>query len=537
MASQNLIKTGSMLKLRLRLDRISLPTWIIACVVFAVCFIPMLPTLVSSDEMLTILKETMASPAVVALCGIIYGNEYTFGIMYTQMMFVWSAVLVAIMNIFLVVRHTRKDEEEGRLELLSSLPVGRAAPLASLTVLVIATNVLVAGLSALSMAAFQLESIDLAGSLVFGAGLGGIGLIFAAVTLLFAQITSTSKSTLGFSLAVLFIMYVLRAVGDMAPDAKTNPLGFISPFGLGQRAYPYFENLWWPIGVMALVSFALTAMAFALNTHRNLGIGMLPARAGRVHAGRLLRGQVTLSLKVMRTTLIAWSLVILILALSYGAMFKDLGSFYEQSPMVQALFGSMGPSGSLIEPAIGTLSVMMALIAAIPVVTVINHLRVEERRGRLELVYSTASSKIIALVGYTLIAVVCALFMQLLSASGMWLGAYVTMSDPIAFGVFMRAALNAVPSMLVFAGLAVLVVGLAPRVFPVVWLYLVYAFYVDYVGGMLDVPDYLVKLSPFGSTARYPIEAVKPLPLVLLLLVFVAMSAIGIAAYRRRDIR
>ena len=537
MAGKTLRQTGSLLKFRLRLDRIFLPTWIVACVAFAVGFIPMLPMIVTSEEMLVVLKEIMASPAVVALCGIMYGDEYTFGIMYTQMMFVWAAVLVAIMNILLVVRHTRKDEEEGRLELLNSLPVGRAAPLTSLTLLVVATNVLIAGLSALAMVAFQMESIDLAGSLVFGAGLGGIGLIFAAVTMLFAQVSSTAKGTLGFSLAVLFVMYVLRAVGDLAPDATTNPLGFVSPFGLGQRTFPYYQNLWWPIGVMLLVAAVFAVAAFALNTHRNLGIGMLPVRTGRVHAGRLLRGQVTLSLKVMRGTMIAWAIVIFVLAISYGSVFNDLGAFYENSPMIQNLFGNQGADGSLIDPAIATLTVMMALITVIPVVTVINHLRTEERRGRLELVYSTASSKIIALAGYTITAVAFALLLQLLSAGGMWMGAYATMDDPIAWGTFCQAALNVLPPMLVFVGLAVLIVGLAPRAFLVVWVYLAYAFYVDYVGGMFDVPDYLTKLSPFGLAARYPVEEIAPLPLALLLLVFVALSVLGVLAYRRRDIK
>ena len=537
MSSGALTRMGSVLKLTLRLDRVWLPGWALACVVFIVCFIPLLPALVDSEEMLTILKETMSSPAVVALCGMIYGEEYTFGVMYTQMMFVWSALVVVLMNIFLVDRHTRKDEESGRLELISALPVGRAAPLASLALIVVAVNVIVALLISVCMVSFNLESIDLAGSLVYGAGVGGIGLIFGALTMLFAQITSTSKSTLGFSFAVLGISYLLRAVGDMGADPATSPLGFISPFGLGERTYPFYENLWWPIAVMVGVAIVLATLAFMLNVRRNQGSGLLPARRGKAHARRLLTNQFALSFRLMRSTIIAWAVILFFLALSYGSVFNDLASFYEESPLIQAFFGASGAEENLLEISIGTLIAMMSIISVAPVVIIVNHLRVEERSKRLELVYSTASSKLFSLLGYAGIAAIVALLFQLLTAFGMWAGAAATMSDPIAMDVFLKAALNILPPILVFEGLAVLLIGCAPRLIPLVWGYLAYAFYVEYLGGAFDLPEAFVKLSPFGIVSRYPSEAFDPVPFVALLAVFVAMSAAGLAFYRARDMK
>ena len=37
----------------------------------------------------------------------------------------WAAIAAALMSIFLVVRHTRADEEAGRGELVGSAAVGR----------------------------------------------------------------------------------------------------------------------------------------------------------------------------------------------------------------------------------------------------------------------------------------------------------------------------------------------------------------------------------------------------------------------------
>ena len=535
--SSRFAHTRKLLGFYLRLDRLWLPGWIIACVVFAVCFVPMLPSLVTNDAMLKVLEQTMSSPAVVALCGIIYGETYTFGIMYTQMMFLWSAVLVVIMNIFLVNRHTRKDEEEGRLELIRALPVGKAAPLASLAIIVLAANVIIALGTAFCLPLFNIDTIDLAGSLVFGAGIGGIGLIFGALTMLFAQLASTSKSTLGLSFAVLFIAYLVRAIADMSANPLTNPLGFVSPFGLGARTFPYYENLWWPIAVLVLIALVLAVVAFALDLRRNLGAGLLPARHGKPRAGRLLNGQIALHIRLVRGMVIAWVLVLFILGICYGTVFNDIGSLNEGSPMVQAFLGISWSGIDFIDATIGSLIRMMSIITVVPIVFIINRLRVEEKQNRLEQVFSTASSKISALLCYTLMAVVAAIVIQLLSALGMWAGAAATMDSPLALGVFLKSAFNALPPILVFAAITVLLLGVLPRLIPVVWIYVVYAFFVDYVGGFLTISKVFAKLSPFGLVAQYPTEAFAPLPIIVLLVVSVVLSAIGITAYRARDIK
>ncbi|MCL1890667.1 MAG: hypothetical protein FWG00_01375 [Coriobacteriia bacterium] len=527
------------MRFTLRLDRLWLPGWILACIVFAISFIPVLPSLVGDEQMLNALQETMSSPAVIAMCGMMYGDEYTFGVMYTQMMFVWSALVVGVMNIFLVNRHTRSNEEEGRSELLGSLPLGKAAPLASLTIIVLGANVLIALGIAVCMPAFNMESIDVAGSLVYGAGIGGIGLIFAALTMVFAQVCSTSKSTIGFSFAALGIAYLLRAVGDMGADAATNPLGFISPFGLGERTFPFYENLWWPLGVMVLAAAVLIALAFVLNARRDQGAGLLQARRGKAHGSRFLISQISLSLRLLRGTIIAWALVMLILGACYGLVFNDLSSFYDASPTIQAVLGIVdGVTGlELLKPVIGTLTMMMATIAVVPVVIIVNQLQSEERRGRLEVLFGTASSKIIALLSYTIIAAVCALVFQLLVGLGMWAGALAVMDNPPAFEIFIKTALNTVPPILVFVGLAVLLVGVAPKLSPMLWVFLAYAFLMVYFGSVVDIPEWAIKISPFMIVANYPEEAFRLAPWLALTGVFVVLSAVGIIAYRLRDIK
>ena len=533
----SLARTFDVLRLTLRLDRVWLVAWLVICVVFAVFFIPIIPSLVTDDQMMQVLQQTMGSPAVVAMCGMIYGDSYTFGIMYTQMMFVFSALLIALMNILLVNRHTRSDEELGRLELISALPVGRAAPLTSITLIVVVANVVIACAIAVIMPLFGLETIDFAGSLVFGAALGSIGLIFAALTMLFAQLTATAKGTMGFSLAMLGVCYVLRAAGDMGENAADNPLGFASPLGLGERTYPYYDNLWWPICVMVGVAAVIMIVAFALNARRDHGVGMLPSQTGRAHAGSLMRGQFSLAVRLTRSLIIAWAVVIFILSASYGSVFNEMDAFYTGNELIQAMMGLTGSSENILEPIIHTLVMIMSILAVIPVGMVVNHLRSEERRGRLELIYSTATSRVLTLVSYALIAAIAAVLFQLLTACGMWASQAASMSDAVPLDTFLKAAVNALPAVLVFEGLAIFLLGISTRLSPVLWFYLAYSFYVVYVGGAFDIPEWMTLLSPFGMLSSYPAEPFDPIPWCALWAAFVALSAAGIAAYRLRDMR
>ena len=104
------------------------------------------------------------------------------------------------MSIFIVVRHTRADEETGRLELIGSAVVGRNAALAA--------ALLVAGRrqprprrahhrwpDALGLPA--------AGSIALALAIAGSGLVFTAVAAVCAQVAGTARAARGLALAVI----------------------------------------------------------------------------------------------------------------------------------------------------------------------------------------------------------------------------------------------------------------------------------------------------------------------------------------------
>jgi ABC-2 type transport system permease protein len=515
-------------------DRLWLPLWILGCFSLATFFAPLLPDMAGGEQEIAILREAMANPAMIAICGVIYGDTYTYGVMYSQFMLVFSAVLVAAMNILFVVRHTRKDEEEGRLEMLVALPVGRSASLLATLKLSFCLNLLIALLAGSTLAAFGVEDMGVAGSLLFGAALGACGLVFAAVTALIAQVAASSRATTGIAFALLGALYLLRAAGDVSADAELCAL--ISPFGLIERCHLFVDNHLWPLFVLLVASLALLACAFVLNARRDSGAGLIAPRTGRAHASTLLRGPWSLAWRLVRGTVIAWALIVFILAASYGSVFGDMTLFYESNDLYRLIIGTMSDGESLMDPVISMLMLIMAVTSAVPVALVVFRLKSEEKRGRLEQFYSGAVSRTYTLAGYTLIALALAVVLQLLTALGMWSAAWYSMDDPISLELMLKTALNYLPAVLFIAGLAAFLVGVLPQATSFVWFLLVYTFFAVYLGSLIDLPEWLIRFTPFSALPRYPIESFEPAAALTLCAATLALTAIGLIAYRKRDL-
>ena len=90
------------------------------------------------------------------------------------------------------------------------------------------------------------------------------------------------------------------------------------------------------------------------------------------------------------------------------------------------------------------------------------------------------------------------------------------------------------PAVGIILGVAVVVMGVAPRAFGLVWAYVTYVGVVGLFGALL--PDGSDALSPFTYTPQLPAEAMDWPPVLVLTVVAVALVAVGLAAFRRRDV-
>ncbi|MCR6107490.1 ABC-2 transporter permease [Salipaludibacillus agaradhaerens] len=530
MAQKIIAKTGHLSRFILRLDRLRIPLWLIGLTVFTLIIPPAFDNLYETQQEREAITDTMANPAMTAMLGPGNLDNYTLGAMMTHQMLLMTAVIVGLMSILVVARHTRADEEEGRIEMIRSLPVGRLSYLNASLLVIIGTSLILGLLVGFGLTALGIESMNLEGSLLYGAALGGTGLIFAGVTAVSAQLSGSSRGTVGLSLAVLLIAYLFRSITDVSNDT----LSWLSPLGWVSKTDAYSENHWGPIILMLVLSIILYVLANYLNSIRDLEQGFLPAKSGRRRASRFLQSPLGLALRLQRTGMIAWAIGLFVLGASYGSIFGDLESFIEGNDMYENMLVQV-EGISIVEQFLPTLMIVIALIATVPPLMAMNKLRGEEKKGRSDHLLARAVSRIRLMGGYLVLSLVNGFIMLSVSTFGLWAAGAAVMDDGLEFTMVYGAGIVFYPAMIVMIGLAVLLIGCLPKLTQVTWIYLLYSFIVVYLGQMFQFPDWVAQLTPFGHIQKVPIEDASFLTLFILSAIAVVVIMMGFIGYRKRD--
>src|SRR5690625_4654609 len=400
------------------------------------------------------------------------------------------------------------------------------------TVLVVSgVNVLLAILVSVGLYALGIESMDLKGSLLYGAVLGATGIFFTAITALFAQLSENARGTIGLSFAALGIAYLIRGIGDAGNEA----ISWFSPLGWVLGSEVYVNNYWWPILLTIGVALIIVILSLYLNAIRDLESGFIPAKPGRKYAARSLQSPLGLTFRLQRTGIITWIIAMVILGASYGSVLGDLESFFAGNEMMQELLTS-AEGFSLTEQFIPMLMSIMAMISTIPAIMVIFKLKGEENKNRTEHLLSRAVSRTQLLGGYFLISLVMSYMMLFLTAFGFWSAGSAVLEDGISFAMLHNADVVYFPVLGVIVGIAVLLVIFIPKFTVLTWLYLGYSFIVVYLGGLLQFPEWMSSLSPFGHISQLPIEDMDFMRAAVLTIISIILVVIGFIGYQNRDI-
>ena len=116
--------TGQLSKLAFRRDRAVLPACVFGSAALLAITVRDLKVLYpTAAGRLAVATRASANPALRFLLGRLNGTSV--GAFLAARWSVWGAAFAVLMTIFIVVRHTRGDEEAGRLELVGSAAVGR----------------------------------------------------------------------------------------------------------------------------------------------------------------------------------------------------------------------------------------------------------------------------------------------------------------------------------------------------------------------------------------------------------------------------
>lgn len=509
--------------------------WVLGLGLFSGGFVPAFKEIIKDDGAIGMF-ETLQNPAMIALIGstpVTEATDYTLGAMYAHEMLLFCGIFTMVVSILHVVGHTRKEEDLGLTEIVRSFQVGRQANSLATLIETIFINIILAGFITIMMISFNMDTITIQGSLLFGASVAIAGIMGAAIALVLAQIMPYSGTATGSTLGIIGLLYIVRGVTDMSyPDFT-----ILNPFSWIYVTYPFTENNWLPIIFAILFSFGLALLAFTLEGRRDMGAGFLPEREGRAQAKQSLLSVHGLLIYINRGTIISWLITFIVLGAAYGSIYGDMQSFLQSNDLIKLMFTESGVS---IEESFTAMiiMVMICLVAILPI-AIINKLFSEENRLHFSQIFATKVTRGQLYWTNVCIAVVAGAIGILLSSVGLGGAAMATMEDSsvLNWSDFLLAGYNFFPSVLFFIGLASLALGWIPRFGKFIYVYLTYSFLLNYFGNILNLPDWLFKTSIQSWSPQMPMEEFDLITFVTITLISIGLIVFGYVGYRQRDMQ
>ncbi|SDU34525.1 ABC transporter permease [Gordonia westfalica] len=518
----------TLLRFYIRRERAALVAWIGGTAALVGFQAVASQNLYDTPAKLAALRETIGgSPAVVALSGpeallASIGGEVVFEI------FGYAAIVLGLMSMFLVGRHTRTDEENGRAELLRSTRVGRDAPVATALALASLAN-LAAGIAVAVTAVAT--GLPAGGSVLFGAALAGVGLTFATLTALAAQIFENPRSVYGSITAMLGLAYVLRAVGDVGNGLAS----WLSPIGWGQRTLPYVDDRWWPLLLPLVASVLTVGAAVAVSEHRDFGAGVFGNRAGRAEASWLLHTTTGLAWRLHRGSIAAWATGVFVLSAAYGSFGDAITEFIENNPQIAEFLP--GGAEDAVDAYLALTLTIAALLSAGYGVNSALRARREETAERAEWLVAATTNRISWLAGHVTMALVGSAAVLAAGAVGEGLAYGLTIGDLGQIPRLLAAAAVYVPAVWLIPAVAVAGVGWLPRAAAIIaWTYFAYCLVAEILAQSFNLPEWTRTASPFRHLPQAPLDTVTAGG-ILGVLVLAAVAAIGgLVGFGRRDL-
>jgi len=520
--------TVALARFALRRDRVRIAVWVAAVaalvLVTAASTKGIYPTQADLDQAAAVAQD---NPAVLAFNGPAIALD-TMGGQITFQVGSFGLLVVGLMALLMTSRLTRAEEESGRMELVRSMAVGRQAPLASALIVV---GAMAATVGVLTTVGLITQDLPVAGSVALGASFAALGLFFTGVVAVTAQVTENPRVASGIAGGMLGLSFAVRAAGDIGDGT----LSWFSPLGVAQKARPFGDEVWWPLLLLVALAVAFAAGGAALAAHRDFGGGLVAPRPGRPEASASLGRPLGLAVRLQRGSVLWWALAVLLLGVTYGSIANSIEDFVADNQTIADFVAASG-GASLTDSYLATSLLILSLTAAGAALQTALRLRTEEVGGRAEPVLSTPTSRWAWMGSHVAVSLVGSALIVL--AGGLGIGATygIVIGDLGQVPRLMAASLAYVPAVWVLAAIAIALFGWAPRASVAAWALLAGAFVIAMLGTILDLPDWVLGLSPFHHAPQVPAAAVSVLPIAVLLAITVVTTAAGFAGFRRRDV-
>lgn len=525
-----------------RRDRVAVPVWILGITLLSFATSAAVATQFADEAaQVAILTLASANPAFLFLRGLPDGTGVGAVVFFQG--YAFTAVLAGLMSTFLVVRHTRSDEELGRAELLGSVPIPRAASLAATLLLGTAANLVLAVFVA---GAFIAAGLPAAGSAAAGAAVGSVGIFFVALAAVAAQALPSGRSANGVAAGLVGVAYLVRGIGDALGTPSADLLhvasawpSLLSPIGWGQRTRPFSSPDLAFLLVPLAAAAALAALAVVIRRRRDVGASLLPERVGKERAGVGGRSFVGLAWRLQRSTVAGWCVGAAALGAVAGVLSPVASETVSSIAPLRELIARLVPGGQtgLINVFVTALLGMAGVFAAAAGIQAVLRMRAEEAEGRAEILLSAPVSRARWLGANLFVAAVSAAVVSTTAGTAAAVGLAVSRTSDGPAWSLVPAALAHVPAALVFAAAAAVAFALAPRLsILVAWGVLAVAIVLGEFGELFGLPAWLQDASPFRHSSAMPVESFNQAGAVGLLLVAAAGAALAAYFLRWRDL-
>lgn len=524
--------TGRLLRFAFGRDRFLLPVCVIGLVAWTAMYAASYKGLYGSPAELEQLARSMeGNAAVVAMIGPPRAIDTLPGVVVWEVVPVLS-ILSAILGFFLVTRHTRLEEEDGRSDLVLASGAGRLAPLASALLLTgIALAVAAAGVAAVLVAA----GFDPVQSTLAAAAIFGCGLVFTGTTALCAQLTARARLTRGLAAGVLGAAWALRAAGDLGSGHLT----WLSPLGWAELTHPFSGDRWWVLLIPLAATTVTVGLAVAVLYRRDIGSGLIQPRPGPASAGRLLLSPLGFTFRLQRGTIAGWTCGLFAYGLVIGGMADSVKGVLNSSPAMKDAFlkGDSGAAGTaLLDAYFASLLVILAIFAGAFATSAALRPHSEESHGRAELPLATGPGRIRWAGAYVLTGAIASLVLVTLLGVGIGVGLGFSTGDFSRIPAMAWAGAIQTPSVWVAGGVAVMLFGISDRLAGLAWAFLAGCLAIWSMSAFGNLPGWVNGLSPFAHTPLVPYESADPVPLAAMTLIAAVLAIGGLALFRRRDL-
>ena len=422
-----------------------------------------------------------------------------------------TAIIISIFSIVLIINNTRKDEDQGRLELLRAGAVGPKGPLTAVLIKVFCANIL----GGLAMAlGFIAAGFPAAGSFVAGLATALCSCCFAAMAAIAAQVAPNARLARGFSFGAMAFFFIWQIIANATGNLK---LLLWTPFGWCAYARPYAGDNFWLFAVAIPAIALLTVIAYMLSDRRDMGGSYLREQSGRIYARKSFKSPLALAWRLQRGMLFVWVATYAVMGLIIASLVPSINKMLAGTAFLPQLSAVLGGAGNAF---LAVLAYILTQVLTAYAIMAILRIREEESMTRAELVLSSAASRIRYMAGHLFIAftgsaVAIALF-------GFCIGDF-------------ASCIARLPAVWLIASVTAFLYGLAPRAAaPVGWGLFGALLLLEFLWEIRAIGTNVFAISPFSWV--YPGIAVSFAPIFTMLLVAAVLAGLGLVCFSHRNI-